>query len=607
MVLWNWSLFKIQPAGELAALFIKGLRFDASAIALSVAPIVLFLILYSFLPVKWQLKKPMIAFFAVILVLHSLLIYFNFMDTELVNFTGRRTTLGTVFMFREAKGKFWGFVFSYWFIALSTLLALLAYLGTFYKISKKYFFDFQKAKFDFKFFGRLVFLLVIFVVAARGGLQKKPMNFVDARLFTSPQLNQAVTNTTFTILKSESKQAVTRYKFFDSRKKAFESLNRDNTIHALKSTDGSIEKPNIVILILESFSLEYMGLDGRKSYTPFLDSLARSPQSLFFKNSYADGRRSIEGVAAILAGIPAWMEEPFISSEYATNEFLGLGHFLTQQKYETSFFHGGQNGTMYFDSFSKSAGFNKYFGFSEYPNKNDFDGTWGAFDEPYLQYFNQSLSSFKQPFASAIFTLSSHQPYKIPDHYAGQFVSGAIEILPVIQYSDLALKKFFEAAEKQPWFENTIFILMADHTGRTYTEEFNNEIGYYKIPTIVYSPKIKLPAADTNQMVSQIDILPSIQDLLGEDHTLHFGHSIFANHEEPVILYVGTRYLVVSQEGALVWSEQTPAELWSLEGSHMTKPLDNTELKTRLESYLKAQLQLFSSGLYDNKLYYPNR
>jgi phosphoglycerol transferase MdoB-like AlkP superfamily enzyme len=370
---------------------------------------------------------------------------------------------------------------------------------------------------------------------------------------------------------------------------------------------------NIVIIILESFGSEYVGPHNGKTYTPFLDSLMA--RSLVFPNAYANGRRSIEGIAAVLGGIPTLMSEPFISSHFAANYFLGLGTLLAPQKYATSFFHGGHNGTMYFDAFMKSAGIDKYYGFVEYNNPADDDGDWGIWDEPFLQYMLTRVNQMPQPFMTAVFTLSSHHPFKVPPQYEGQFPEGPLEILKTVSYTDMALQKFFAAAKKQPWFKNTLFVVTADHTSKHYLSEYKNEPGNYRVPLFFYHPTYKFPQVDRNMVAQQIDIVPSILDFLDIRHkgTNYLGSSVFVPGDKAAVSFIDGWYLLFTKDYFLrCWTpssgmglDQQPL-MFSITDLNATHPLtEPADRKATLTRKLKATIQYFDEGMWDNKLYYP--
>ena len=211
-----------------------------------------------------------------------------------------------------------------------------------------------------------------------------------------------------------------------------------------------------------------------KGYTPFLDSLISVSKT--FTVSIADGHKSIEAMPSVLASIPS-LETPYIISPYANNTIQGLAELLGNKGYYTAFFHGAPNGSMGFDSFSKMAGFQDYYGKDQYPNPEDFDGVWGIWDEPFFKFFEHKLDNFKRPFFVSIFSVSSHHPFKVPEKYEGKFKKGPVPILQTIGYTDMALREFFNAASKEPWFDSTLFVLTADHTNELVHEVYQNDFG----------------------------------------------------------------------------------------------------------------------------------
>jgi len=157
------------------------------------------------------------------------------------------------------------------------------------------------------------------------------------------------------------------------------------------------------------------------------------------------------------------MNNSIISSSYSINKVKALPVILEENGYNTSFFHGAFNGSQNFDKYCKQAGFNKYYGKNEYVGPEAFDGKWGVFDEEFLQFFAKEISTFKEPFFTTLFTISSHAPYVIPEKYKNKFPKGKNELHETIAYTDYALKQFFNTAKKQPWYNNTIFIITADN------------------------------------------------------------------------------------------------------------------------------------------------
>ena len=202
----------------------------------------------------------------------------------------------------------------------------------------------------------------------------------------------------------------------------------------------TINKKNVVVIILESFGDENVG----RGYTPFLDSLIT--KSYYFKHGFANGKVSIDAVPSILSSITSLMNNSFISSSFSLNKINGLPKILKKEGYGTSFFHGSFNGSQNFDQYAQVAGFDHYYGKDQYDGKEAFDGKWGIYDEEFMQFFCNKLTTFKEPFFSSIFTISSHNPYRVPEKYKGKFSKGTTEIHESIGYSDFALQNFFNTA-----------------------------------------------------------------------------------------------------------------------------------------------------------------
>lgn len=616
-LIWNWSLFKNKPAQDILWSFIVGLRFDVAAILTLTAP----LLLLAFVPWPraWNGLWATVTW-VVFSVLQVPFLILNLGDTEFINFVGRRFTFDSLFVVNEIPGKVWNFVSSYWLLFLVNTLIVLLFVLLVRKVTLAGFEKLQwtvhsrkdKAKLWLAH-GFLCFVaLAISVIGIRGGLQAKPVSFVNANVFTAPLLNNLVLNSTFTFIKSYGAKGLSKDKYFNDQHEMLSLLNGSLRGSLMEGRRPKAPQ-NVVIIILESFGEEYIGPVNGKSYTPFLDSL--KAQSLSFENAYANGRRSIEGVGAIMGGIPALMNEPFISSHFTSNYFLGLGTLLTPAKYSTSFFHGGHNGTMYFDSFMQSAGVEKYFGAREYGNGADDDGVWGIWDEPFLQWMLTEVDQLPQPFMTSVFTLSSHQPYKIPAQYKDRFKEGPIEILKTVEYTDFALEKFFAEAAKKPWFKNTLFIVTADHASMHYRPEYENEQGSYRIPLFLYHPGYKFPEVDTKMVVQQIDVLPTVLDFLGisDKDQNYLGSSIFIPGDKTAVNFIDGRYLLFAKDYFLRWTPGHGEPQMFAMSDRATEheiPADQPGTSPRrqaLEKKLKATIQYFNEGMWDNKLYYPSK
>lgn len=347
-----------------------------------------------------------------------------------------------------------------------------------------------------------------------------PMTSMRASIYCKKlEHRPIVLNTIFCMFRTMSKPILEDVTYFDERK-CNELFNPIYKAHPLSQSDsiyGSMKGRNIVFIVMESMAAEFTGFYNKDiknypSYTPFLDSLAN--ESYTFQYGYANGRISVQAMPSVLSSLPS-MEFTFVNSFYTNNKLISIANILKKDNYTSTFYHGGFNGTMGFDAFVTSVGFDDYFGKTEYNHDSDFDGLWGIFDEPFLQKVSEKIKTSKKPYISTIFTLSSHTPYTVPDKYKDVFTKGTMPMHKVVSYSDMAIKKFFDEMKKSKDFNNTLFILVADHCSVTDREEYACQPGRFRIPIIFYDPQGKLKGLDRSTIAQQTDILPTLLYLLG--------------------------------------------------------------------------------------------
>lgn len=607
---WNWKSFQNQGWQDLIWSLIVGWRFDLSAICLLSALFFVLAMVLDFSPPLNGFKRWFESLLASLFALaHSFFIVVNWGDIEFVNFVGRRFTADSFFIASEIPGKFMSIVLTYWPLALGMTICLLIFWLSKWVLLRRFEGRHLNMVQNLVLAG-LIFVLLI--LGGRGGLQFKPLSFVQAQVFKTPSHNNLVLNSTFTVIKSIGKQKLARNKWLPAGVDGRKFLNGAITSESVFS--GFAKPPNVVLIIVEGMNLEYLGEPfGPVTYAPFLREL--SEKGLSWRHFFANGRRSIEGIASLYAGIPSLMSEPFITSPFQTNTYEGLGTIFEKNNYSTSFFHGGANGTMFFDSFMKATGVRDYFGLNEYPNRDDYDGTWGIFDEPYLQYAIQKLDQMNQPFFTGVFTLSSHHPFKVPEKYAGKFNKGVAPIHESIGYVDFAIRQFFDSASTKSWYQNTLFIITADHTSQSFNAKSDNEVGHYQIPLIFYYPGFKRqdwPSLDVSQMGSQIDLLPTLVDILKlkSKYQNDLGQSLFKPGNKAVVHYMDGRYQLLEEDLALEWTAANGYRLydWRLDPM-VQQPLTGGEDLPRKEQMilkLQAHIDYFNQGMWDNKLYYPN-
>lgn len=524
--LYNLSQISRASNSDLFYAYLMGLRFDLSAIGLSSGVFFLFWIFLAYVSKRESLLK---ASYFLFFSIQILLIALNVLDLELIHFAGQRLTINYFAIMHDLEGQAFQVFLHYWPVVVLFGFLVFILIKFFPRMPKDLNLNFKENN------GALKFVVIIFctvlslTISIRGGFQNKPLRVAHAYRYNQSMLGHLSLNSTFTFLMSGKRRTQSPIGLVPDEK-VIENLRRPMVSHFRNVWSN---KQNVVILIVESLSMEYMGDPSvnESGYTPFLNQLAH--EGIFIRNFYANGRRSIEAVPSILAGIPSLLPEAFLTSNFQGAEVHGLGEILRQSGYTTAFFHGAENGSMFFDSFTKRVGFEQYYGLSEYPNKQeDYDGFWGIFDEPFLQFAVKKLNDFKEPFGVGIFTLSSHQPYSIPKKYEGKFLDGPLPIHRTIRYADYAIEKFFESAMQMPWFKNTLFVITGDHTSKSADPKFETELGQYRVPLLLFHPQIKWPNVQESIQAQHVDITPTVLDVLDLDigdlsHHGFLGHSIF--------------------------------------------------------------------------------
>jgi len=468
----NYSYFSDSGILETIKIFIAGIRYDiATLISFNIIFIIFYLIPGSY---TFQRKFHVVMKFLFIVV-NAIILAFNFADCEYFKFINKRTTadiIPYIFLSDDILTLMPSFMTDFWYLLIIWFASIFS-LWYFYPDQPKLLEKIKIPRFNYLYQAVISFLLLGIFFAGFRGLRLKPLRIIDAARYAETKNIPLVLNTPFTILKTFGNKQLTEKQFFKQNElKSYFNVVKDY------NPESDFKHQNVIIIILESFSKEYIGaLTGNTSYTPFLDSLIQN--SLTFRNAFANGKRSIEAMPSIIASIPTMMTSSYVSSGYSSNNINSIASLLKKKGYHTSFFHGGSNGTMGFDNFAHAAGINNYYGMNEYGKKEDFDGNWGIYDDKFLQFFAKKLNSFKEPFFCAVFTISSHHPYKIPEKYDGKFKKGPHPILETIGYTDFSLQQFFKTASGMSWFENTLFIITADHTSISVNAEYKTNINRF--------------------------------------------------------------------------------------------------------------------------------
>lgn len=598
-VVFNKDFLQIEGLGQLLQLCFYGLKFDTTIILYINS---LFIVL-SLLPIKEITGKLFQkSLFYLYFISNAIAISFNFIDFIYYRFTFARSTINITESIENESNKtilFFNFFTDYWYVFLLFFACIFVWVKLYKLVKIK-----QRTYTNKKTYyttSVLFFLIACFLSLGgiRGGYGKatRPINIVDAseKVDNVAHAN-VVLNTPFCVIRTLSKNSFKKVDFV-SEVLITEKIKPFKQYHF---EEAEMKKMNVVVIIMESFAREYTGAFNSRlesatyqSYTPFLDSLAQ--HSLIFDNAYTNGLKSIHAMPAILAGIPSF-KDAFTSSPYSNTESESLVSVLKGQGYETTFFHGAPNGSMGFLGYSNILGYDHYKGMTEHENQDDFDGTWGIWDEPFFQFMKSEVTKGSKPFFATFFSVSSHEPFRVPEQYEGKFPKGNLPIHQCIGYSDYALKQFFEQASKEDWFENTLFVLTADHCNQVYEEEYFKTLNRTAVPILFYMPNnTELKGIDSD-WAQHIDIYPTILDILGYNQPFRSWGRSLLNKEDVapfVINYLNNQYQFMYGDYICTFDGEKPTGYYHKSDKNYTHNLINEnkpefeEMKTMCKAFLQ--------------------
>lgn len=579
-----------------------GLRFDLSIISYTNLPLVLAHVVvgeFKYRPQYQQVVK--LIFFTI----NAVFFFTAFVDFEYYQFTRVRSTFNLITgkgMEADIVRLIPSFLLEFWYLVVLFLVTLFVFwktIPTQLSISQKqkdsYYRNIVLQSFS------MILLLGLSVLAGRGGFQRRPLDRVDALQYATPQNVAVVLNTPFSVFRTIGKKVdIAERHYFKP-----DSLDQIFSPIEIYQDSVAMTQKNVVVIILESFGQENIGFYNQGiGYTPFLDSLIN--QSLVFKNGFANGKLSMDAVPSVLAGIPSLMTNSYISSVYGANSLNAYPNLLKKKNYHTSFFHGAFNGSQNFDKFTPIVGVDQYYGMNEYPNEDGRDGAWGIFDEEFMQFFCMKKTEFNQPFLSVLFSVSSHNPYTIPERYKGKFPPGTANIHESIGYADFALKQYFVTARKQGWYNNTLFAITADHTSSEGTGYYAGDIGKYLVPIIFFDPSNAALKGVDDRIFQQADIMPYVLNYLHySGKFINYGNHADAVENRFAINYSNGVYHFMYDDYYLMFDGQKVLGAFRWKEDRLLKQnLYNTADSTiqKAETFLKAYIQSFNDRVINNKL-----
>ncbi len=609
----GWQFHRVTEVDMLATVFMQGFRFDLVILGLTlVLPILALPILASnrFLLPAWRL---LLRFY-----LPAMLLLIVFMECSTPSFVNQFDSRPNVLFLeyldhpKEVAATLW---------ATEKLALVLAFL---------------LCAFGLWFFNRklkgmtaamqpaslvavaLAAPLLIFLCVAmvRSTLDHRPVNPSTVALSKDPLVNELALSSAYTVL----------YAVYELRHEAeggfrYGEINDDVVIQRVR--DGMMIAPddfvskqlptlhnqhasrtegrqkNLVIILEESLGAEFVGSLGGLDLTPNLDRLAR--EGLWFANLYATGTRSVRGIEAVVSGFTPTPARSVVKLGKSQRDFFTLGQLLANAGYDTSFLYGGEAQFDNMRRFFMNNGFGRVVDENDYTNPV-FTGSWGVSDE---DLFNRAHAEFsaagEKPFFSLVFSSSNHSPFEFPDGRITLHDKEKATVNNAVKYADYALGSFFEKARKSSYWNNTVFLVVADHNSRTYGPEVV-PVDRFHVPALILGGSIE--AAVYQPVASQIDLAPTLLSLIGvsAQHPM-IGHDLTrADMQEYVgraIMQYNATQAYMEGDRIIVLRKDLPIMQCLYEDNKLiTLPSVDLELAERAIAH-----SVWSSMAYHEKLY----
>ena len=382
----------------------------------------------------------------------------------------------------------------------------------------------QKINFFLNTFVSLIFLAIVFL-GIRGRIEEKsPIRIGTAYFSNNSFLNKLGLNPSFTLMRSylDSKDEDNRVVKFMDDKLAIEMVQKNlgitktqyNSPIAREVQPDTLlsAQPNVVLIIMESMSAAKMKRHGStEELTPFLDSLSHN--SIYFENIYTAGKHTFNGIFSTLFSFPALYRQ---HSMKTNNQYDGISTSLLKNGYSTTYFTTHDSQFDNIEGFLRSNNFQNVISQSDYP-VSEVKTTLGVPDDFMFRFsipkINE-LSERENPFFVTFMTTSDHSPFYVPEYF--QPKAKAIES-QIVQYADWSLQQFIQLASKEAWFNNTIFVFVADH-GAAIDAKYDIPLNYFHTPLIIYAPEIFMANEVHEKIGSQIDVYPTVMGLIKQKY-----------------------------------------------------------------------------------------
>lgn len=534
---YHFEKIKSDSFNEYLLLFIKGIRLDLSMIGYFLLIPTLLLIVNLFISNKKVLNRIVNIYSLVLLII---VIILGIIDLNIYSEWGTKINSRAIEFLILSPGE--AMASSASSPLFSSFLIILFQFSICYYIFKKIsIFEYHKENI---FIQILIIPIIAFVsvMMLRGGLQLAPINQSAVYFSNKNAVNHAALNTEWNLMHS-----VIENHFSTENPYVFMPDNEaQNIIDSLYKNDNqkleqilTKERPNIVFIILESYTSDVVeSFGGEKNVSPFIHKYASS--GLKFSNIYASGDRTDKGMIAILSAFPTQAVRTIIQQPDKFEKLPAIPKILKSNGYTTAFYYGGESEFANFKSYLISTQFEKIIDKNDF-NSNQMNSKWGAHDGFLFDKALEDMRQLKEPFMSTILTLSSHEPFEvpIPNKFNGDDLPSKFR--KAANYTDLCFGEFMAKAEKESWYKNSLFVVVADH-GHRLPKEYDNAYDYrkFRIPLFFYGDVIndKYNKKTIDKIGSQTDIASTLLSQINiNDSSFHWSSNLLDNSNAGFAFY----------------------------------------------------------------------
>jgi phosphoglycerol transferase MdoB-like AlkP superfamily enzyme len=572
----NAEYFSSLSITEILLAFAHGIRFDLSIMMsiLAIPILLLFLPWRFFSSLKWYKITAWFCFIVLLLAILALAM-------DIVFFQHSQRHVGAeLAQMQSDSGYVISMLKTYWLAVLGFIFFIIIFAILWSKWIT------PKTKSSTPAYGQsliaLPFILLLMMLIIRGGLiTGKPLMVINAFVSDSNELANLTLNSVYTGIRvSMSSNNASHYQhhhFSDKEIEQAMGIKKDYPFEQRYNTKEN--PPNIIVLQIESLNYQFIDALGNKDYkvTPYLDSLVA--KSKVYDQFYSAGQRSIIGLQAIWTGIPALLGFPTVDKGLSTYKITQIAKLARQNNYKTLFAQTSLRSSFRIDALANSVGFEHFWGMEDigklqlnYPQgiKPHFGYDYETLMLLQRELKNHFANNSQQPVLMSFFSGTMHSPYiRLPkqfEKYPYQ-VDGLNGMLNSIAYTDWSIQQFIEGLRTEPWFNNTIFILTADHPATSYVSKQAKYQALFHIPLIIYSANPQLVQAERRQEVrSQLDLMPTIADLIGLEQPISaLGTSLWKEKKHLMINNIGYLAGTLNQQGYI------KTDLSKLVGTNLTE------------------------------------